>query len=235
MMPMTNVAVREPLWSMEAAVFDLDGLMLDTERIYRSAWQQAAQELGLSLTDRCYARMLGRSVTDCEADLLELFGADFPLPRFHIRWRELWRAATDDGIPAKPGLTELLDFIEIHGCSIAVATSSHADHAHFSIRQAGLDGRFRVIVTADQVARAKPSPDIYLEAARRLGVPPTHCLALEDSEAGIIAASHAGMTTMLIPDLAVASRVAFETASYIRSSLEEARRLIAVLLSQQVP
>jgi beta-phosphoglucomutase-like phosphatase (HAD superfamily) len=92
-----------------------------------------------------------------------------------------------------------------------------------------------VIVTADQVARAKPSPDIYFEAARRLGVPPSQCLALEDSEAGIIAASRAGMTTMLIPDLAVPSRVAFDTASYVRSSLYEARRLIAVLLSQQVP
>jgi beta-phosphoglucomutase-like phosphatase (HAD superfamily) len=234
-MSQTQVAVREPSMSIDAVVFDLDGLMLDTEGIYRNVWQHAARELGFGLDDRCYARMIGRTVEDCERDLLDQFGSDFPLARFRVRWHQLWRAATDGGISAKPGLSELLDFIEIHGCTAAVATSSHADFAHFSIRQAGFEGRFGVVVTADHVARGKPAPDLYLEAAHRLGVEPGHCVALEDSEAGIMAANGAGMTTILVPDLAIPSRATFEIASFIRSSLDEARKLLAVLLAHELP
>jgi beta-phosphoglucomutase-like phosphatase (HAD superfamily) len=94
----------------------------------------------------------------------------------------------------------MLAFVEARGLSCAVATSSDIDYATFSLRHGGLDGRFPVIVTGEEVTHGKPAPDIYLEAARRLGVPPASCVALEDSEAGILAARAAGMRALLIPD-----------------------------------
>ncbi len=175
--------------------------MLDTEPLYKVAWQTASAELGYKLDDPSYATLVGRQTEDCEQVLLEQFGSDFPLDRFRVRWPELWQAeVTANGIQQKPGLLEFLAFLDRQGLPVAVATSSETDYTVFSLRHAGLEGRFEVVVTGDQVARGKPAPDIYLEAARRLRVDPAECVALEDSEAGILAARGAGMIALLIPD-----------------------------------
>lgn len=187
---------------VEAVVFDMDGLMLDTEPLYKAAWQRASSELGYELDDSSYAKLVGRQTEDCERALVGQFGSEFPLETFRSRWPQLWRVGvTEFGIPKKPGLLEFLDFIEAAALPFAVATSSDAEYAMFSLRQAGLDGRFELVVTGDQVASGKPAPDIYIEAARRLRVEPTRCLALEDSEAGVLSAAGAGMIALLIAPL----------------------------------
>src|SRR5688572_17294916 len=186
--------------AIAAVVFDMDGLMLDTEPTYKVAWQAASAELGYLLDDASYAKFVGRPTVDCEQGLIDRFGSAFPLDRFRTRWPDIWKAdVAANGIHQKPGLLALLDLIESRGLPTAVATSSDADYAAFSLRAAGLEQRFRVIVTGDEVERGKPAPDIYLEAARRLRTEPARCLALEDSEAGILAASRAGMVALLIP------------------------------------
>ncbi len=215
--------------SVEAFVFDMDGLMLDTEPLYKAAWQRASAELGYELDDPSYLKLVGRPTVDCEQELVAQFGERFPLDIFRTRWAELWRAAADEGIPTKPGLHELLAFIEERGLPAAVATSSDVDYARFSLQQAGLADHFDVVVTGDQVARGKPAPDVYLEAARRLGVEPQCCIALEDSEAGIVAAAGAGMVALLIPDLTRPSAVALQAAYRVCDSLREARNLVATL------
>ncbi len=216
---------------LDAVVLDMDGLMLDTEPVYKAAWQRASAELGHVLDDRAYTRLVGRQTRDCELELVRQFGADFPLDRFRARWPELWRAgARDIGIERKSGLLEFLDFAEQQGLLIAVATSSEVAYTEFSLRQAGLDGRFRVVVTGDQVAIGKPAPDIYLEAARRLHVEPSRCVALEDSEAGILAASRAGMVSLLIPEGQPSAQAA-EAAFRVLESLNEARLLVASLIA----
>jgi len=215
--------------SVEAVVFDMDGLMLDTEPLYKVAWQQASAELGYDLDDASYMKLVGRPTADCEQELLAQFGERFPLGMFRPRWAQLWRAAADEGIPTKPGLHELLAFVEERGLRAAVATSSEVEYATFSLQQAGLAHRFDVVVTGDQVARGKPAPDIYLEAARRLGVEPRCCIALEDSEAGIVAAAGAGMVALLVPDWTRPSAVAVQAAYRVCDSLREARDLIATL------
>jgi len=218
--------------TVEAVVFDMDGLMLDTEPLYKAAWQRASAELGYELDDPAYVKLIGRPTADCEQELLAQFGERFPLDMFRSRWAGLWRvAAADQGIPTKPGLQELLAFIEERGLPAAVATSSEVDYATFSLRQAGLADRFDVVVTGDQVARGKPAPDIYLEAARRLGVEPRCCIALEDSEAGIVAAAAAGMVVLLVPDGVPPSAAAAQTAYRVCDSLREARDLITTLAS----
>jgi HAD superfamily hydrolase (TIGR01509 family) len=177
-----------------AVIFDVDGLMLDTEPLYKVAWQAAAAELGHRLNDRSYARLVGRPTADCEQELMRQFGPAFPLDRFRRRWPALWQAeVAAHGIQQKPGLLEFLTFLDAQWLPVAVATSSEADYATFSLRHAGLEGRFSVVVTGDEVPRGKPAPDIYLETARRLQVAPGACVAVEDSEAGILAASRAGM------------------------------------------
>lgn len=215
----------------EAIVFDMDGLSLDTEPLYKAAWEQALAELGHTLDDAAYLRFVGRSTEDCENDLAEQLGTDFPIQTFRTRWPDLWRAcANQQGIARKAGLTELLAFAQDEGLPIAIATASDAAYTKFSLDLSGLGETFSVVVTGDQVARAKPAPDIYLEAARRLGVDPACCVALEDSEAGILAASRAGMLSLLIPDLKRPSREAAGAAFQVLRSLHEARELVASLL-----
>jgi HAD superfamily hydrolase (TIGR01509 family) len=217
---------------VEAVVLDMDGLMLDTEPIYKAAWQRASSELGYELDDRSYARLVGRPTGDCEQELLKQFGEAFPLDGFRSRWPALWRVDVEErGIERRAGLTEFLDFVDERGLPVAVATSSDAEYTAFSLRQAGLDGRSWVVVTGDQVARGKPAPDVYAEAARRLDVEPSRCVALEDSEAGILAASRAGLVSVLIPEQPpsdAAARAAFQ----VLWSLHEARLLLEQLTTK---
>lgn len=218
---------------LAAVVLDMDGLMLDTEPIYRAAWQQAARELGYELDDRAYLNLVGRRNEDSERALVRHFGARFPLAQFRSRWPELWHSHINDaGIPVKKGLLELLTFVEGHHLPIAVATSSDRAYTETTLRHAGLLERFGVIVTGEQVALGKPAPDIYLEAARRLGVDPTQSVALEDSDAGILAASRAGMLSLLIPDLKQPSAQAATAAFRVLASLDDARQLLAMLLQE---
>jgi HAD superfamily hydrolase (TIGR01509 family) len=218
--------------TIRAVVFDMDGLMLDTEPFYKAAWQHACAELGFDLDDASYAVMIGRPTEACERELIERFGTSFPMPRFRARWPELWRLSVPaQGIVCKPGLESLLSFVEEHGLASAIATSSDADYAEFSLRSAGLAGRFSTIVTGDQVAHGKPAPDIYLEAARRLRRNPAECIALEDSDAGVLAASAAGMVTLCVPDLKPPSDEAVRAASRVCASLDDAREWIGAMIT----
>jgi len=217
---------------IRAVVFDMDGLILDTEPIYKRAWQSAAAELGYDLDDAFYARFVGRPNDDCERLLLERFGAAFPLDRFRARWRDLWDAdAASNGIQSKPGLLGLLTMLDSLSLPFAIATSSEAGETDFCLRAAGLDRRFPVRVTRDQIAHGKPAPDIYLEAARRLHVPPEQCVALEDSEAGILSASRAGMVALLIPDGVPPSDISRNTAFRVLPSLAHVPAVLRDLLA----
>jgi beta-phosphoglucomutase len=219
---------------ISAVVFDMDGLMVDTESINRLAWQQAAGDLGYALTDEFYFTLLGRTTGDCESLVQGRLGPEFPMDEFRLRRRRLWKAQVDGGgIAAKPGLLDLLSFLEARRIPLAVATSSQALSAESSLRSAGVRDRFGIIVSGDQVACGKPAPDIYLEAARRLGVESTSCVALEDSDSGVHAACAAGMTTVMVPDLKPPSPESRARAFCVVGSLYEARTAIEEILNYQ--
>jgi beta-phosphoglucomutase-like phosphatase (HAD superfamily) len=214
-----------------AVVLDMDGLMLDTESIYKRAWQNAAAQCGYNIDDSFYYTLIGQPNPACEAALLERYGGAFPITEFRARWSELWRADVQrSGIPVKHGLAELLSFLDDQQVPTAVATSSDSDYTTFSLRAAGLEGRFNYIITGDQVINGKPAPDIYIESARRLGAAPEHCVALEDSDAGVLAASAAGLITVMVPDLKPPSAAARSAAFCVVASLPEAGKQIASLL-----
>ncbi len=212
---------------IEAVVFDMDGLMLDTEPLYKAAWQSGCRELGYELSDAVYSTLVGRPTPACEEVLLHTLGADFPLDLFRPRWPTLWReAAARDGIHLKRGLLPLLEFLRKREVPIAVATSSEAHFTDFSLGRAGLLGAFNAVVTGDQIAHGKPAPDIYLAAATQLGVAPHNCVALEDSEAGAVAAAAAGTVTLLVPDWVPPSPAARRAATQVFPSLVEAHAFI---------
>jgi beta-phosphoglucomutase len=202
-----------------AIILDMDGLMLDTEPLYKSALASCISGTRLRARRSVLRELVGRPNEDCERELVGRFGTGFPLDKFRARWPALWKAeVTANGIQQKPGLLQFLAFLDAQVLPVAVATSSETDYAALSLRNAGLEGRFKVIVTGDEVARGKPAPDIYLEAARRMQVSPSACGALEDSEAGILAASRAGMRVLVIPDWTEPSDAAVQAAFCVLAS-----------------
>jgi len=153
---MTNYADK-------AVLFDMDGLMLDTERIYVRVWQEAARDLGYDLGDELFVSFVGLSVVESERRLARTAGDGFSIPAFRARWEELWRRYLDrDGIAVKPGLPPLLDWLDAAGAPRAVVTSTEAREAADTLQRAGLAVRFQTVVSGDQVANGKPAPDIFL-------------------------------------------------------------------------
>lgn len=216
---------------LAAVILDMDGLMLETESIYKLAWQSAATELGFDLDDDYYLTLVGQTNPACEAAVVNRFGDHFPMNDFRDRWSRLWRTIVEtSGIPTKPGLTELLTFLRESQIPTAVATSSDRDYTGLSLRAAKLESWFHIVITGDQVVNGKPAPDIYIEAARRLGVAAVNCVALEDSDAGVLSASAAGMITVMVPDLKAPSPQARDAAYCVVASLLDARNQIESLL-----
>ncbi|MDQ3250427.1 MAG: HAD family phosphatase [Chloroflexota bacterium] len=212
---------------ISAVIFDMDGLMLDTERIYQVAWRSAGKTLGFHLSDAFLHTTTGRPAHDCHRLLREAHGQDFPLDQFvtvcALHWDDHVAA---HGIALKPGLSELLDWLDERHIPKAVATSTAHAKALLSLRTAGLASRFEHIVGGDQIQNGKPAPDIFLAAAKRLDVNPARCLALEDSEAGVVAASTAGMMTIMVPDIKQPSAEIAARAYRVLPSLHDVRRLI---------
>ena len=217
---------------IDAVIFDMDGLMLDTERLARRGWLAALEEFGASLTDEQYLRIVGRTATDSTAVLKEMLGADFPVEECRNRMRELYYAdATENGIPVKPGLEELVDFLDEKSIKYAVATSTARKLTIPKLQLTGLLTTFPIIVAGDEIQNGKPAPDIFLAAARALDVVPERCVVLEDSSYGIRAAHAAGMIPIMIPDLAQPNDQIAKLAQAVVPSLHEARQIISQLLN----
>jgi len=184
----------------DAVIFDMDGLMIDSERVSIACWTQAAHELALPLADDFWLRFVGLGDRDCERLLLQHIDAGQVAALF-ARCHDLYEARTQEGLPLRPGILDLLQLLHDHGIARAVATSTRQPRASRKLAAAGLLSFFEVVVTSSDVAHPKPAPDIYLLAAQKLGKDPARCLALEDSPAGIRAAVGAGMTAIQVPDL----------------------------------
>jgi len=212
---------------IRAVIFDMDGLLLDTEPLYRAAWERACGQFGYILTHELYARLAGRNRQDAERMLGAEFGPQFPMERFKAAVRILEEAEFSKGpIPIKPGVDELLTVLEARLVPRAVATSSEQVRAEKWLLSAGILARFGALATGDQVAHGKPAPDIFLLAAKRLGVASEDCLVLEDAEPGVRAARAAGMTVYLVPDMIPSSPEGRKLAAKIfRSLIEVARDL----------
>ncbi len=217
---------------MEAVIFDMDGLLIDTELKAKAAWQRAAKELGIELSDQDYLTLVGRTVTDSIQILEEKFNCDLKEKRFLYRVDELYYSSLiKEGIVVKEGAKELLQQLSNSGIPKAVATSTEKEIAIRKLRLAGLSSFFEVIVSGEDVQRSKPFPDVFFAAARSLGVLPERCIVLEDSFAGVMAADAAGMMPIMIPDLILPTKEITEIVYETFFSLSNARETIFELLS----
>lgn len=187
---------------IKGVAFDMDGLMFDTEQLGLDAWAHLGQKYGFQMPKALWLSVFGLRIGEIEQVICSHFGPRFP---FAAYWEEI-KAWIDDtilrsGTPKKPGLVPLLDFLQARGYQMTVATSTPRVRVEHYLAHAGVRQYFGNIVCGDMVSRGKPAPDIYLEAARVMGLPPSACIALEDSPRGIRAAHAAGMHPVLIPDL----------------------------------
>jgi HAD superfamily hydrolase (TIGR01509 family) len=185
-----------------AIIFDLDGLVLDTEITYIKAWQQAADLMGYDSAVLSMARLSGLHYQALIQVLLAGFGADFDVARFNRLSGECWRDyVQQQGIEKKTGFDELLEVIQKLAIPFCLATNSAEINARECLALAGLARTFPLIISRDDVQHGKPSPDIFLIAGKRLQQPVAQCLVLEDSWVGITAAQAAGAIPVLIPSV----------------------------------
>ncbi len=186
---------------LKAVVFDMDGLLFNTEAIYRDATIAVALEAGYDLPVDFYLATIGLPGEATRARFAALFGNAFDFDGFWTAAKKRFEAATAAQLYLKAGVVELLDLLDDLQLPRAIATSSRHEDARHHLDAHGLHGRFHAIVAHGDYVQGKPNPDPFLNAADQLGVEPAHCLALEDSHNGVRAASRAGMMTIMVPDL----------------------------------
>lgn len=193
--------IFKSLASVRGALFDMDGVILDSEGLYTRFWQEAAVSLGYPMT---HAQAIGMRALNRDAATAKLesyFGPGVDYPQMRSRRIELMDAYLgSSGIPPKAGIYELLDALKKAGIPAAVCTASPRDRVEQYLAPLGLFDRFDAIITSYDVAHGKPAPDIYQKGAEVLGLPCGHCIAMEDSKAGLLSASLAGCMTVMIPD-----------------------------------
>ena len=212
---------------LRAVIFDMDGLIFDTERIYLHAWPHAGKVLGLPITLEEAKVTIGRSVWDCEAFFQDRYGPAFCMTRtLKVMEEKIRDQLETNGVPLKPGAVELLALLRNRGIPTALGSSNRGSVVTAYLEASGLLSYFDPIVAGDMVEYVKPAPDIFQKAAVSLGVPPDKCLVLEDSIPGIEAASRAGCLPVMIPDLLEPTAVARAQAWRICNSLEDVAEML---------
>ena len=208
-----------------AAIFDMDGLLIDSERPIMAAWIEAARTLDIELSHSQYLQVVGLAMTESELILGALLGGPEAYRQAIDHVRQLLQLERADGLPMfpiKPGAAEFLGALRQRGTRCAVASSSTSGQIQACLGSLGVLDQFDAFAGGDEVARAKPDPALYLLAASRLGVDPSQCVAFEDSENGARAALAAGLRVVIVPDLKHPPAAILAQALHVLDSLHGA-------------
>ena len=191
---------------MPAIVFDMDGVLIDSERLVLRAWEHVGAEMGIPGLNDLFYRAIGTTHAHTATLFAEAFGDSVDYIAFRDRVREyFYNVLTVNGAPLKTGARELLDWLKAEGWAIGLASSSREAGVRLNMERTGLISYFDVLIGGDMLKASKPAPDIYLRACAELGVAPASAFAVEDSYNGVRAAHAAGMHTVMVPDMVPAT------------------------------
>lgn len=204
-----------------AVIFDLDGLLVDTEIIAYRTYGELVAEWGGSFSKEVYARQYsGKTLRENVARLIEAYSLPWSIEEGIEKVSAMEASLLSQGVELKPGGKELLPQLKTQGYRTALATSSVEDRARKMLRQHDLLRRFDQFVFGHEVDKGKPAPDIFLLACQKLGEPPENCLVLEDSEAGIRSACAAGIPVICVPDMKRPSQATLDKTAAVLDSLD---------------
>jgi HAD superfamily hydrolase (TIGR01509 family) len=212
---------------VRGVVFDMDGLLFDTERLYQKALGTATAEVGCEMHDDVFHSLIGTPWALSRQLLFTRYGDAYPVDVLADVWIRHFRVLADTELPLKAGALELLALLDELGLPRAIATSSSHKTVDHHLGAHGLAPRFHHVVASGDYANGKPAPDPYLLAAERLNVAPRDCLALEDSMNGIRSASAAGMMAIMVPDILQPTDEIRGLCTRVVPSLHEVRELIS--------
>ena len=187
---------------IKAVIFDMDGLMIDSERVTFEGYQHVLAKENLTMSEEKYKTLLGKPVKAVHDLLKEDYGPQYDVDQI-IKDVHAYIAKRfeTEGVPLKPGLVELLKYLKENNYKTIIATSSHRNRVDLIVKQAQIDQYFDDSICGDEVTKGKPNPEVFLKACQKLQVSPQDALVLEDSESGINAAYNAEIKVIGIPDM----------------------------------
>jgi beta-phosphoglucomutase family hydrolase len=215
---------------VDAIIFDMDGVLIDSERISFKCFQEVFKEHNYQIDEKFYLKLIGRNVKSIKTIMEEEYGTDFPFDTIYKKKANLALEITDkNGVIIKPGVHELLDYLNKENYKIAVATSTRRERALQLLEEAKIKEKVNYVICGDQVENSKPNPEIFLKAAKGLNVSPEKCIVIEDSDAGITAAHAAKMIGIHVPDMKFLEDDTKELAFKICDNLMDVRNYLETL------
>jgi HAD superfamily hydrolase (TIGR01509 family) len=216
---------------LRGVIFDMDGVLINSEPMIRTCAQEAAAELGFSISDETYVTWMGLPSAQLQDAIRQSMGSKFPMEDFYAEYKKRWEEKLKSRkILANPGIQSLLKALKKESVPVAVATSTIREQAVETLRTTDLLSYFDTIVGGDNVKNGKPAPDIYRHAAEKIDVPTNQCLALEDSEIGVKSAVSAGLYVIMIPDLVTPSSTIRKLPRHVVASTVDAADLVLKLI-----
>ena len=212
----------------KAVVFDMDGVIFDSERAVMQCWEEVASRHNIPNIEKAILACTGTTMVRTREIMLNLYGADFPYDEYARESSAIFHSRYDGGrLPMKPGVKELLTFLKEHDKKIALASSTRQQVVTDELRDAGVIEYFDRIICGDMVSRSKPAPDIFLKACEELNISPSDSYAIEDSYNGIRAAHAGGLHPIMVPDLLPADEEMQSLAEIVLLSLTSVMEYLA--------
>jgi HAD superfamily hydrolase (TIGR01509 family) len=212
---------------MNSIIFDMDGVIFDSERAIYELWKELSEKYGFDDIYEVYIQCIGVNLESTRKIFTEHYGREFPYQEYRDEESRMYRERYSNGdLPLKPDIERVLEYIKNKGYKIAIASSTRTEQVRKQIENAGLIEYFDVIVGGDMVTRSKPAPDIFLEAAEKLGAIPEETYVIEDSFNGIRAAYEGGFIPVMVPDMLPPDDEMRQKANFIFDNLKEVESIL---------